>query len=546
MLYEENAVLKSLDDIDIRVGAIFPDVYENSILSLGFNIVYHLLNDKNDVFCERITFPNTKSIETNTPLNKFDILSYTIHHSGCYFRVVDILKKVKIPILSENRTSDDPLIIAGGPAVTANPMPIEKFIDIFCIGEGENLLNEFIDTFKKFENPRMHLEEFLEIEGVYIPKFKNNTNIALIEDMDKKFHIYKPITVKDENNKIYNDIRLDVLRGCSHGCRFCVSGYLYKPARKTSFDKLIEICEASRENSGINNVYLIGPDLSDHPQIFEIIKTLHEKNFNVDVSSMRIEKITKEFLEIIKNAGLERFDIAPESIYRIRKSLNKDVSDELIQNTIEMILGVGLNIGFLMMFGFPNETNEDILDLAKFIKSILKTRDSINKNLRVEFKLSPLIPKPHTPFQWESFDIDAINSKINILMGELIDLNLSSIGRTFAGHTYLNDNINLRIDFNSIGHCYKEYILSCGGSDLGYFIANKDYTTPIHEWEEYFPKYEIGDELPWDCINLGYKDLFLKKEYKMMFKNEITPWCGEFPCYNCKDNCLDNPFLSKH
>lgn len=545
MFHEENIILKSFDGIDIKVGIIFPDYYENSLLSLGYQIVYHMLNDRDDCFCERIVFPYTKSIETGTSLNDFDILSFTIHHTTGYFNMIEMLKNANISILSEDRVDDDPLIIAGGPIITGNPMPVERFFDICCIGEGENILNPLLDTYKKFENPKAHLEEFLKIEGLYIPKFKNHTKITLIDNMDEKFHIYKPFTVKDENDNIVNSISLDVLRGCSHGCRFCMAGFLYKPSRQISFDKIIEIAEKSREYSGINSVYLVGPDLSDFSRFVELIETLHNKGFNVGVPSVRLEKITRELLQYFKDSGLNRFDIAPESIFKIRKSLNKDVPDDLVQNVIEMALDVGLGLKFLFLIGFPNETDDDVVDLARYIKSILKTRDRYDKNLEIDFRISPVVPKPHTPFQWEPFNMSSVNSKINLFLEELSDLNLKCIGNTMFGLSYTNYSINVRFDFNSNEDCFKDYILSCGGSEVGELIMGSDYNVPLSEWEKYFPKYEIGDELPWDCINLGYRDSFISIEHKKMLDFKVTPWCGDSLCYNCKDNCNQNILINR-
>ena len=195
------------------------------------------------------------------------------------------------------------------------------------------------------------------------------------------------------------------------------------------------------------------------------------------------------------------------------------------------------------MIGFPNETEEDIRDLAKYIKSILKTRDKYDKNLEVDFRISPVVPKPHTPFQWEPLDIDIINYKIDVFLDELSDLDLDFIGKTMFGLSYINYSINARFDFNSNEDCIKDYILSCGGSEVGELIMNKSYDSPLSEWENYFPRYEIGDELPWDGINLGYRDSFIPREHRKMLKAKITQWCGESPCYNCKDNCDDNPFV---
>lgn len=543
MLYEENITLKSLEDIDIRVGLIYPDVYENVTLSTGFELLYHMLNDRNDCYCERFIYPHTKSLETKSSLKEFDILSFTIHHTEAYFKIIEILKKADIPILRENRTNDDPLIIIGGPITTSNPAPLSKFIDIFCIGEGECILNKLIDTYKKFENPKEHLEEFIDIQGVYIPKFNNHTKIALIDNMDEKFHNTNPIIVKNEDNEIVNTIRLDVLRGCSHGCRFCMAGYLYKPSRETSLEKLIEIAEVARENTGISSVYLVGPDIADHSRFLELIDELNKRNFNVGLPSTRIEKISRKMLQNLKDSGTDHFDIAPESIYKIRRSLNKDFDDEKIDYVMKTAFDIGLNLKFLFLIGFPQETNEDIVDLTKYIKSIIKTRDDFDKNIELDFRVSPVVPKPNTTLQWQHFDIDTINSKIDIFLDELKDLNLECIGDTMMGLTYTNYSINLRFDFNSNEDCFKDYILSCGNSELGNLIMNGSFNSPLSQWEQYAPKYDFDDELPWDCIDLGYRKGFIKAEYKRMLKNKLTLWCGENKCYNCKDNCFENDFI---
>lgn len=149
-----------------------------------------MINERDDCYCERIIYPHTKSIETNSSLKDFDILSFTMHYTIGYQRLPELLRNADIPILSEDRTSDDPLIIAGGPCISANPMPLKRFLDICCIGEGECILNPLIDTYKRFENPKDNLEEFLKVKGLYIPKLNNRAQIALIDDMDKKFHMY--------------------------------------------------------------------------------------------------------------------------------------------------------------------------------------------------------------------------------------------------------------------------------------------------------------------------------------------------------------------
>lgn len=204
---------------------------------------------------------------------------------------------------------------------------------------------------------------------------------------------------------------------------------------------------------------------------------------------------------------------------------------------------IGLNLKFLFLIGFPQETNEDIVDLSKYIKSIIKTRDDFDKNIELDFRVSPVVPKPNTTIQWQHFDIDTINSKIDIFLDELNDLNLECIGDTMMGRTYTNYSINLRFDFNSNEDCFKDYILSCGNSELGDLIMNGSFNSPLSQWEQYAPKYDFDDELPWDCIDLGYRKGFIKAEYKRMLKNKLTLWCVENKCYNCKDNCFENDFI---
>ena len=240
MLYEENIVKKKLKDINIRFGLIYPNVYKVAMSSLGYQILYNLLNDIDDTYCERIIYPKTRSIESNSPMKDFDILSFTIQFEEDYFNLVKMLAVSDIPLYSKDRTDKDPLIIAGGPCVTANPMPLSPFIDIFIIGEGEVVFNKFIDIYRSLDNPKEHLEEFLDLDGIYIPKFNNETEIALVEDMDESYHIKYPIVINTDNpdyKPVFgNAILLNVSRGCSRGCRFCMSGYLYRPKRESSLE----------------------------------------------------------------------------------------------------------------------------------------------------------------------------------------------------------------------------------------------------------------------------------------------------------------------
>ncbi|OWT32520.1 radical SAM protein [Methanobrevibacter sp. 87.7] len=519
MLYEENIVQKKLKNIKIRFGLIYPNIYKVAMSSLGYQILYNLINEINDTWCERIIYPKTRSIESNSPAKDFNILSFTIQFEEDYFNLVKMLAASDIPLYSKNRTSKDPLIIAGGPCVTANPMPLSPFIDMFIIGEGEMVLNDLIDIYRNLDNPREQLEEFLELDGIYIPKFNNKTDIVLVENMDKAYHIKYPIVIHTDNEDYKpvfgNGILLNVSRGCSRGCRFCMSGYLYRPKRESSLEKLIEISEIARKNSNLNRVTLIAPSVSDYSNINELTEELYKRGFEISTPSMRIETITEESLKSLKKSGQKTLTIAPESIYKLRRSINKDISDEKIEKICDLAIKIGFNLKLYFIIGFPNETNEDLKELAKYIKKIDSKK---RKGISIKFSINPLIPKAQTPLQWEEYNIKSIKSKIRYLKRQL-------------------KGINVKFDSAKIG--LKQYVLSCGDENISelleYSIQNKINT---NTWKKYIPHYNINDELPWSNIDLGYNDNFLKEEREKMKNNEIIPWCDENKCYNCKYNCL--------
>ena len=539
---ETNVVLKARNDVDIHLGLVSPNDYNLAMQTLDYRFLYQFLNERKDCFCERIIYPNVESIETNTNLAKFDILNFTMHYSWFnYFNMVDMLKKADVPPLRKDRSDEDLLITANGATVAANPMPLSDFIDIFFISNGEHVFEEFLELYNKFENPKKHLKEFAKIEGLYIPKLNNKTNIVLVKDMDKKYHNTKPIKVgNDEKNRI-NRIYLDVARGCSRSCRFCVNGYLYKPIVETSVEKLLNVAEESRKNSRINTVLLTADAIADYSRFNELIFNLKERNFKIELTAARIDSVTPEILELLKESGTKEIALNPESIDRIRKSMNKDIHEMVIQNVIRNALEIGLNIRFSFMLGFSNETKEDIIDLANYIKSIINTKNSINKDLSVRFRIQLVVPKPRTPLQWEPYDLDLMECKINLFQSEFDEFNLEFLKYTRMRSVYMDKENNFILDIDSNESRYKEYILTCGDSNISQLLLNGNINSPISEWKKYFRSYAIGDELPWDIIDMGYKNNFIEKEHSKIRRGKLTPWCDVSPCYNCRDNCYKNP-----
>jgi radical SAM superfamily enzyme YgiQ (UPF0313 family) len=523
MIYEENTILKKPMKVDIRFASVYPNVYKTAMSSLGYQIIYEMVNEREDTWCERIVYPNTRSIESNSPLKDFDIISFSLQYEQDYFNMLEILKKADIPIRREEREKEAlegkaniPIIIAGGPCVTGNPMPISDFIDIFIIGEAEEVLNGFLDIYKKLKDPQKEIDSFLALKGIYIPKIDNIAERAIVKNMDTAYHVTNPIVVKTETTEdedflpvFGNSILLNVSRGCSRGCRFCMSGYLYRPTRETSLNELFTIAEKARKNTGIKKVSLIGAAVSDYSKIDDLSNGLLKRGFQISTPSLRIESITKETLNSLKESGAKTITIAPESIYSLRKSINKNITDDKIFEVIENATNLGFNIKLYFLIGLTNEKVEDIDELANLIQKI----DSLKKGNSIKFSVNPLIPKAHTPLQWEGYDLKDIKSKIKNLKSKL-------------------KGIDIKFDSAKMGLI--QYVLSCKGKEIGKLLEKSlEDKIPMKEWKKYSTGYNLNEELSWKNIDIGLKTDFLKKEREKILIGALTPWCEKEHCYDC-------------
>jgi radical SAM superfamily enzyme YgiQ (UPF0313 family) len=539
MIYEENSTIKKPMKVDIRFASVYPNVYKTAMSSLGYQIIYEMINKRKDSWCERVVYPNTRTIESNSPLKDFDIISFSLQYEQDYFNMLEILKKANIPIKREDRENNSylenknnsylenennsylenekyPLIIAGGPCVTGNPMPISDFIDIFIIGEAEEVLNDFLDIYKKLKSPHEEIDSFLSLKGIYIPKIDNLAQKVIVKNMDNAYQLTKPIVVKTETKEdeeflpvFGNSIFLNVSRGCTRACRFCISGYLYRPMRETSLENLLSIASKIRKNTGLNKVSLIGAAVSDYSKIDELTNELLKLGFQISTPSLRIESITKETLISLKKSGAKSITIAPESIYSLRTSINKNIDDEKIFKVIQDASKLGLNIKLYFLIGLINETKEDIEILADYILKI----NSLKSNNSIKFSINPLIPKPQTPMQWEGYDLKDIKSKIKILKSKL-------------------KKINVKFDSAKMGLI--QYVLSCKGSETGKLLEKSLHNKiSMKEWDKYSKGYNLNDELPWKNIEIGLKADFLKEEREKILSEKLTPWCEKEPCYDC-------------
>ena len=533
MLYEKNFFEKNPMQVDVRVALTYPNDYKTAMSNLGYQIVYGMLNDRIDMYCERVVMPFTRSIETGSPLHDFDVIAFSLQYEEDYFNVLKMLDDAGIPLRREDRGDDSPIIMAGGPCASSNPSVLSDYIDIFIVGEGEEILDKVFNRFAFMVNPHSQLESLSKISGVYLPGIsEGSVDLEIVDNMNQAYYSRNPIITETDNpdfSPVFGEaILLNISRGCSRGCRFCMSSYLYRPQRERSVKSLVEYCENVKNQYGLNRVAFIGAAVSDYSHIEDLISELESRGFEISVPSMRIESITHNILVSLKRSGLKTLTIAPESIYRLRVRMNKDISDEEIFNLVSDALSLGFNLKFYFLIGLPTETDEDIEELIGYIKKINNlpkkiknktvssdniTSGSDNSTGRMSFSINPVIPKPHTPLQWYPYDMKSNKKKIKHLKKEL-------------GH--------LNIKFSSARMGLIQYILACGDHNTGKLLEQSLIVKlSTQDWLNNIPSYELNDNLPWDNINVRANKEFLKEEYNKILNNELTPWCEQDGCYNC-------------
>jgi radical SAM superfamily enzyme YgiQ (UPF0313 family) len=511
MLIEDNVVIKDPRKVDLRFASCYPNLYKSAMSSLGFHIIYDFLNTREDVYCERVVYPYFRSLESNTALKDFDMISFSLQYEQDYFKVIEMLNKSLLSISKKNRGPNDPLIIAGGPCASSNPLPMSKFIDLFIVGEAEVILDKVLDMVLALDDPRKEIDDFLDIKGVFVPD--HPVKLAVVENMDQAHHPIRQVVPKTDDKRFIpafgKAFLLGVSRGCSRSCRFCMAGCIYRPRRETSLKKLFKIAEMGRHATGLEKIALIGASASDYSKIEDLCEGLIDRDFRITTPSLRIESISYRLLDNLSKSGLKTISIAPESTWRIRKVLNKPVTDKKIIEIIKIISELSMNVKLYFLVGAPTEKLEDIKDLVNFIRDMNKI---FNKKNKLRISINPFIPKPHTPFQWEKFDFEAVKSK----------------------KEYLIQKLKIPFKIESIKSSLIQYVLSNGDSSLGKIIEEAwKKKLSLKEWQKLAQSRNLDEDFPWRNIDVNMKPGFLKKEYMKALDGEITSWCEDSGCNNC-------------
>ena len=579
---EMNTQLKAWDSAKLHFAFCFPDTYEVGMSHLGMKILYAAMNQQPDMLCERAFMPWVDmmdlmkqekvplfTLESRSPLSAFDVVGFTLQYEMSYSNILAMLELGGIPLLRENRREEDPIVVAGGPCAF-NPEPLADFIDAFMVGDGEEQildLNRVIMQGREEGASRMTiLKRLCAIRGVYVPalydvKYNEDGTIAsmkpncpeapekvlkaIIPDLDKAFY---PTEIPVPYMEIIHDrIMLEIMRGCTRGCRFCQAGILYRPVRERSLEHLVELAQQLENTTGYEEISLSSLSSGDYTclaeLIRELIRRLDEKHVSISLPSLRLDSVLKDSLEATQKEKKTSLTFAPEAgTQRLRDVINKGVTEEdLMSKVSDAFHGGWSSVKLYFMMGLPTETTEDLDGIADLAKKVVDAyfavpRGERAKGLRVVCSASVFVPKPFTPFQWEPQDTQEMVREKQSRLREKLRIK----GVTFNYH---------ESDLSYLEACFAR-----GDRRMGQVLLRAyqkgcmlDGWTELFKydmWREAFDELGIDpafyayrrrekDEImPWDVIDCGVTKEFLWREKEKAEKAQTTKDCRK-GCNGC-------------
>jgi len=579
---EMNTQLKPWDSAKLHFAFCFPDTYEVGMSHLGMKILYAAMNQQPDMLCERAFMPWVDmmdlmkqekvplfTLESRSPLSAFDVVGFTLQYEMSYSNILAMLELGGIPLLRENRREEDPIVVAGGPCAF-NPEPLADFIDAFMVGDGEEQildLNRVIMQGREEGASRMTiLKRLCAIRGVYVPalydvRYNADGTIAsmkpncpeapekvlkaIIPDLDKAFY---PTEIPVPYMEIIHDrIMLEIMRGCTRGCRFCQAGILYRPVRERSLEHLVELAQQLENTTGYEEISLSSLSSGDYTclaeLIRELIRRLDEKHVSISLPSLRLDSVLKDSLEATQKEKKTSLTFAPEAgTQRLRDVINKGVTEEdLMSKVSDAFHGGWSSVKLYFMMGLPTETTEDLDGIADLAKKVVDAyfavpRGERAKGLRVVCSASVFVPKPFTPFQWEPQDTQEMVREKQSHLREKLHIK----GVTFNYH---------ESDLSYLEACFAR-----GDRRMGQVLLRAyqkgcmlDGWTELFKydmWREAFAELGIDpafyayrrrekDEImPWDVIDCGVTKEFLWREKEKAEKAQTTKDCRK-GCNGC-------------
>ena len=578
---ELNSVEKDPSTVDMRFAFCFPDTYEIGMSHLGIKILYYLINEREDAYCERVFAPWLDmeeqmrkvglplfTLETGTPLSEFDLIGFTLQYEMSFTTCLYMLELGGVPLLAKDRHGLENLVVGGGPCA-CNPEPIADFFDLFMLGDGEEVMMDLLDLYKEYKEQGASREEFLKaashIGGIYVPSlydvsYNEDGTVKAVSPVGDAPAVVRKRVVADLDSAYYPDKFLvpyidivhdraveEIYRGCIRGCRFCQAGFLYRPIREKSVDTINAQAKSLCESTGYDEISVISLSTSDYsgiqPLLSDMADWTAEQKINISLPSLRIDTFSDELVEklnLIRRSGLT---FAPEAgSQRMRDVINKNITEEDIMKSVRIAFANNYaTVKLYFMLGLPYETMEDveaIVDLGKqIVDAFYQNPDRVKgRHLTVNISASPFVPKPYTPFQWEPQDTKASIEEKQERLHELAAktrLHISS---------HHSDTIFLEAAFARGDRRLCRVILKA--FEKGCYFDSWDNCFDIDKWMEAFEECGLDpafysnrrrsyDEvLPWDHLDNGPSKEFLIRENEKAKEAAVTPNCRE-QCSNC-------------
>jgi radical SAM family uncharacterized protein/radical SAM-linked protein len=564
---EVHSIRKEPAEVKLKFCLAFPDVYEVGMSHLGIQILYHILNSKKGIACERVFAPwgdmesvlrdrkiPLSSLESSTPLNQFDIVGFSLQYELCYTNVLNMLDLSNIPLFSKDRDERFPLIIAGGP-LTFNPAPVADFFDAMVIGDGEEVVSEICDLVSQWKEAKAKRENILkslsQLEGIYVPSLHREgqqIRKGVVSDINQTFFPTCPIV--PYMKVVHDRLNVEIARGCKRGCRFCEAGFIHRPYRERSPGVIHEILNASLKQTGYEELSLLSLSAGDYssigPLLSDLMDRYESKRVAVSFPSLRIESVVGHLAEEVRRVRKTGFTIAPEAgTERLRRVINKELDEAVLFQGISDLFSKGWkNIKLYFMMGLPTERDEDlrgILDLSRKIAS-LGAKQKIHPHINVS--VSTFVPKPHTPFQWESqILLEEMKEKLRFLK--------DGVKRSNLRFKWQDPHLSFLEGIFSIGDrklsraLVEAHRLGCrfdGWSDQFHFPLWKEaFEKTGMEMDFHTKKREFKDILPWSFVDTGIAAQYLWEEYQKGLDEKISPPCVKGSCHRCgvcKGNAL--------
>ena len=536
----------------LRVALAFPNTYFVGMSNLGFQTVYKLFNEEHDIVCERFFLPPKGelaaqvaagaplvTLESQTPVRDFDVVAFSVSFEWDYTNVLTLLLLAGIPVRAEQRTHHDPLVLIGGAVTFVNPEPLALFADVIAAGEGEALIPPLLVAFKQASDRDDLLRRLVAERGYYVPAFYD---VQYAEDGTIASYVARdgtgapPVvkkaalkttdavdppatTIFTPETELGSRFLVEVVRGCANLCRFCWAGYNYLPVRAFPKDRILELAKRAQPYS--KRAGLVSIALCDHPEIEPILTELVEMGYAISPASLRLDDLTPTILDLLRRSGERTITIAPETgSDRLRRVINKTVTNDEILNAAEMIFAAGFeNLKLYYMIGLPTETDEDLIairDLTLQLRDIMLSHARGRGQIgRIVGSVNPLVPKPGTAYQW-----------LPMVDDRAIERSIRQMRTLMAGI----DNVYFNI--KSERHSFYQALLSLGDRRVAPAIEAAEKNGG--NWRAALVESGVDGDffvfrdrsadavLPWDIIDGGMKDTFFRNEFEKGLREEWT------------------------